>query len=123
MLDSVVIAGLFAAFCLIGYIIGQLKARENSQPIIIHTENKTVESAKPTRSNAPRSRKTTKNTVNKKRTYTEDDVVEKISIDDRIMVTGVGTDGLEKKYDNLAKTTQSSESTASSVNKLKDLKG
>jgi hypothetical protein len=45
-----------------------------------------------------------------------------ISIDDTRYVVDIKTDNLEKKYDKLGDTTQSTEQISSSINKLKNLK-
>lgn len=123
MLDSTIVIGLFAAFCLIGYILGQLKSNEKSTPIIIHTEAK--EKTQASRS-VSRQRKTKKSepTVKTKKSIFEEEVSPaKITIDDRIMVTGTETVGMEKKFSELGKTTESEDNISSSVNKLKNLKG
>lgn len=46
----------------------------------------------------------------------------KLSIDDRKVVLGVSTEGLDKKYEKLGDTKQSDDNISSSVNKLKSLK-
>jgi DNA polymerase III alpha subunit (gram-positive type) len=46
-----------------------------------------------------------------------------ISIDDTKYVVDIKTTGLEKKYDSLGETKQSSEDITGSINKLKQLKG
>lgn len=45
-----------------------------------------------------------------------------ISIDDKKYVVDIKTDNLEKKYDKLGDTKQSTEQISSSINKLKNLK-
>ena len=47
----------------------------------------------------------------------------KISIDERKVVTKIVTDNLEKKYENLAETKESTENISSAINKLKNMKG
>ena len=46
-----------------------------------------------------------------------------IEIDDTKVVLSVSTDGYEKKYDNMTKETKVQNNIASSVNKLKSMKG
>lgn len=46
-----------------------------------------------------------------------------ISIDDTKFVTDINTNNLEKKYDKLGESTQTSDNISNSVNKLKSMKG
>jgi hypothetical protein len=46
-----------------------------------------------------------------------------LAIDDRKVVLGLGTDGLQKKYDQLGETQKTKEDISSSINKLKNMKG
>jgi hypothetical protein len=46
-----------------------------------------------------------------------------IQIDDKKVVTKINTDNLEKRYDELGETKNSSENISSSVSKLKNMKG
>lgn len=48
---------------------------------------------------------------------------ETIEIDDTKYVSKINTDNLEKKYESLGKTKSAENDTASSINKLKNLKG
>jgi|LakMenE27Jul10ns_1017307.scaffolds.fasta_scaffold00295_2 hypothetical protein len=48
---------------------------------------------------------------------------QKITIDNSKVVTEIKTDNLEKKYDQLGTTTQSTENISSAINKLKNMKG
>lgn len=47
----------------------------------------------------------------------------KIDIDDKKIITQIKTEGLEKKYQNIAESTQSDENITSSISKLKSMKG
>lgn len=49
--------------------------------------------------------------------------VSAVTIDDKIYVTDIKTDGMVKKYDDLGEVKKSSENISSSVNKLKQMKG
>jgi hypothetical protein len=54
---------------------------------------------------------------------TNNNTINKISIDDTKYVTKINTDNLEKKYDDIASIKYSEDTIESSVNKLKTLKG
>lgn len=56
---------------------------------------------------------------------TQDNQINKplINIDDTKIVTKINTDGLEKKYDTLGDIKNSQENIASSISKLKNMKG
>jgi hypothetical protein len=47
----------------------------------------------------------------------------KIDIDDKKIITQIKTEGLEKKYQNIAESQKSDENITSSINKLKNMKG
>jgi LAS superfamily LD-carboxypeptidase LdcB len=47
----------------------------------------------------------------------------KIDIDDKKFVTEIKTTGLEKKYQDIAQSTESNENIVSSISKLKSMKG
>lgn len=51
------------------------------------------------------------------------EVTNKVSIDDKVYVTDIKTDGMIKKYDDLGEVKKSDENITSSVNKLKQMKG
>lgn len=53
----------------------------------------------------------------------KDPISTKIAIDDTKVVTDIKTDNLEKKYDQLGTTVQSTENISSAINKLKNMKG
>lgn len=80
----------------IGFIIGKLSSNNNTLTNI--NDMVTVKSKKETR-----------NTID-------------LEIDDTKYVGKISTDGLEKKYDSLGKVNKTKNDTASSVNKLKNLK-
>ena len=80
----------------IGFIIGKLSSNSNTLTNI--NDMVTVKSKKETR-----------NTID-------------LEIDDTKYVSKISTDGLEKKYDSLGKVNKTKNDTASSVNKLKNLK-
>ena len=53
----------------------------------------------------------------------EDNVSNKILIDNTKVVTDIKTDSLEKKYDQLGTKVQSTENISSAIDKLKNMKG
>lgn len=64
-------------------------------------------------------------TNNKPRAFLKDaiEVTNTVSIDDKVYVTDIKTDGMIKKYDDLGEVKKSDENITSSVNKLKQMKG
>lgn len=64
--------------------------------------------------------------VNKPKSFlksSDENVSTNISIDDKIYITDIKTDGMVKKYTDLGEVKQSNENISSSVNKLKQMKG
>jgi hypothetical protein len=51
------------------------------------------------------------------------DTAKSLSIDDRKVVLGLDTEGLQKKYSQLGDTQKQKEDISSSINKLKNMKG
>lgn len=51
------------------------------------------------------------------------EATKKLSIDDRKVVIGLGTEGLDKKYDKLGDIQHTNDDISSSINKLKNMKG
>ena len=106
-----VVASYFIVFSL-GYILAKMnspKASANTQPIYISSPTQTFES-KQTKSEAI----TVSAPIRKN---------ERIEIDDRKFITEVQTDTLEKKYDDLGKTTVAKdEGLSANVSKLASLK-
>lgn len=49
--------------------------------------------------------------------------IESVSIDEKVYVTDIKTDGMTKKYDDLGEVKRSDENISSSINKLKQMKG
>lgn len=50
------------------------------------------------------------------------ETVESVSIDEKIYITDIKTDGMVKKYDDLGEVKKSNENITSSINKLKQMK-
>ena len=64
--------------------------------------------------------------VNKPKSFlksSDENVSTNVSIDDKIYITDIKTDGMVKKYTDLGEVKQSNENISSSVNKLKQMKG
>lgn len=106
-----VVASYFVVFSL-GYILAKMnspKASANTQPIYISSPNQTVEN-KQTKSEAV----VISSPIRKN---------ERIEIDDSKFITEMTTDNLEKKYDDLGKTTVAKdEGLSANVSKLASLK-
>jgi len=58
-----------------------------------------------------------------KQQSTDTNTVTKINIDDTKFVGSINTDYMEKKYNSLGETKQSSENISGAINKLKNMKG
>jgi hypothetical protein len=104
-----VVASYFIVFSL-GYILAKMnspKASANTQPIYISSPNQTIEA------------RTTSEVLSKPPPRK----IERIEIDDRKFITEMTTDNLEKKYDDLGKTTVAKdEGLSANVSKLASLK-
>ncbi len=104
-----VVASYFIVFSL-GYILAKMnspKASANTQPIYISSPNQTTET------------RTTSEVLSKPPPRK----IERIEIDDRKFITEMTTDNLEKKYDDLGKTTVAKdEGLSANVSKLASLK-
>jgi len=104
-----VVASYFIVFSL-GYILAKMnspKASANTQPIYISSPNQTTET------------RTTSEVLSKPSPRK----IERIEIDDRKFITEMTTDNLEKKYDDLGKTTVAKdEGLSANVSKLASLK-
>jgi hypothetical protein len=104
-----VVASYFIVFSL-GYILAKMnspKASANTQPIYISSPNQTIET------------RTTSEVLSKPPPRK----IERIEIDDRKFITEMTTDNLEKKYDDLGKTTVAKdEGLSANVSKLASLK-
>ena len=104
-----VIASYFIVFSL-GYILAKMnspKASANTQPIYISSPNQTTET------------RTTSEVLSKPSPRK----IERIEIDDSKFITEMTTDNLEKKYDDLGKTTVAKdEGLSANVSKLASLK-
>lgn len=64
------------------------------------------------------------NGINKPKSFlkTSTETKEQVSIDDKIYVTDIKTDGMIKRYDDLGEVKKSNENITSSINKLKQMK-
>lgn len=62
--------------------------------------------------------------VNKPKSFLKNstEIKEQVSIDDKVYVTDIKTDGMIKKYDDLGEVKKSNENITSSINKLKQMK-
>ena len=104
-----IVASYFIVFSL-GYILAKMnspKASANTQPIYISSPNQTTET------------RTTSEVLSKPPPRK----IERIEIDDRKFITEMTTDNLEKKYDDLGKTTVAKdEGLSANVSKLASLK-
>lgn len=101
MIDQYIILllAVFIVFSFIFFLLGYLIGRTSSQTNIGGQSN---------------SFKTISAKNNKK--------LNEIYIDEKTVVTEIKTDGLEKKYSNIANTVESNQSVTNSIDKLKKLK-